>query len=133
MKWYHIQLRSQFTVSICVTADETNCLNWLNSWVNTNKTKTALKMNSCGICSREYKNQRHMLRHVRVAHANLWTCTSCKSTFNREDNFVYHQRTCDFQTTGNLPAPTQVSFRIALQNNFCPKFRFKYSLRTSKN
>lgn len=49
-----------------------------------------------------------MLRHVRTAHAGLWTCSTCKATFTREDNFTYHKRTCEFRATGKRPAVNQI-------------------------
>ena len=49
-----------------------------------------------------------LLRHVRKQHAGHWTCLRCSATFTREDEFSYHQRTCEFRATGKRPADTQI-------------------------
>ena len=59
---------------------------------------------NCDMCSATYVNKQNLLRHVRNAHASLWTCVRCKQTFHREDNFTYHKRTCDFKASGKRPA-----------------------------
>ena len=53
-------------------------------------------------------NKQHLLRHIRNKHASKWTCSLCKSVFNREDNFLYHQRTCEFKVNGKRPADDQI-------------------------
>ena len=57
----------------------------------------------CPMCDGSYSQHCHLRRHVQTAHAGLWTCKDCSQTFNREDNFHYHQRTCTFLTTGVRP------------------------------
>ena len=57
------------------------------------------------MCERSYVNKRNLLRHIREAHASLWSCQRCSKTFNREDNFTYHVRTCDFHANGVVPPP----------------------------
>ena len=47
------------------------------------------------MCEKSYIQRQSLLRHIRNAHANLWTCAKCKNTYNREDNFHYHQRVCN--------------------------------------
>ena len=59
------------------------------------------------MCQRTFTERRNLLRHVRTQHAGHWTCSRCSATFTREDNFTYHQRTCEFRATGKRPAPTQ--------------------------
>ena len=49
-----------------------------------------------------------MLRHVRKFHDGKWTCSTCEKVFPREDNFLYHQRTCEFRSTGKRPSPEQL-------------------------
>ena len=58
------------------------------------------------MCERTYTN--NLQRHVREAHAALWTCARCRATFNRQDNFAYHERSCEFRATGKRPAVNQV-------------------------
>lgn len=48
----------------------------------------------CPMCQRSFSQRCHLLRHIRVAHNSLWTCSNCKNTYNRQDNFNYHQRIC---------------------------------------
>ena len=61
------------------------------------------------MCERTYTNNRNLQRHVREAHAALWTCARCRATFNRQDNFAYHERSCEFRATGKRPAVNQVN------------------------
>ena len=44
---------------------------------------------------------------MRKQHGGQWTCARCSATFKREDNFAYHQQTCEFRATGKRPAHTQ--------------------------
>ena len=60
------------------------------------------------MCERTFTEKRNLLRHVRNQHAALWTCARCHKTFNRQDNFAYHERTCEFRATGKRPATNQV-------------------------
>ena len=63
-----------------------------------------------------------MLRHVRVAHGGKWTCWNCKASFNRENNFNYHTRTCDFKATGvKRSAPEQVGGGKKVKNAPIPE------------
>lgn len=64
---------------------------------------------SCPMCTCSYANRRHLLEHVRKSHGGIYTCPRCKSTYNRADNFSYHERICDFKATGvKRPAQSQV-------------------------
>ena len=60
------------------------------------------------MCQRTFAQRYNFLRHVRTQHAGHWTCSRCSATFTREDNFFYHQRTCEFRATGKRPADTQI-------------------------
>ena len=60
------------------------------------------------MCERTFTQRCNLLRHVRKQHAGHWTCSRCSATFTREDNFTYHQRTCEFRATGKRPAETQI-------------------------
>ena len=60
------------------------------------------------MCERTFARKDNLLRHVRNQHAALWTCVRCRATFNRQDNFSYHERTCEFRATGKRPATNQV-------------------------
>ena len=60
------------------------------------------------MCERTFAQNCTMRRHVRNQHAALWTCARCRATFNRQDNFAYHERTCEFRATGKRPAVNQV-------------------------
>ena len=59
------------------------------------------------MCQRTFTERRSLLRHMRKQHGGQWTCARCSATFTREDNFTYHQRTCEFRATGKRPAPSQ--------------------------
>ena len=52
------------------------------------------------MCQRDFTEKSNLNRHVKVQHANLWTCQNCSTTFNRYDNFCYHSNTCNFKKTG---------------------------------
>ena len=51
-------------------------------------------------CDGKFTEKRNLVRHVKNQHANLWSCQRCSQTFNRCDNYEYHQRTCLFKTNG---------------------------------
>ena len=59
------------------------------------------------MCHRTFTQRCHLLRHVRNAHGNLWSCATCKKTFKREANFGFHIKTCKFQINGVRPEPIQ--------------------------
>ena len=54
----------------------------------------------CVICECKYVQRKSLLRHIQNAHAKLWTCIRCRKQFNREDNYTYHARICEFHATG---------------------------------
>ena len=60
---------------------------------------------NCPMCERDFVQHRGLLRHIRNAHAAIWTCMRCRKTFTREDNFFYHSRICEFHETGIRPEP----------------------------
>ena len=45
---------------------------------------------------------------MRNKHGGVWRCSRCSSTYNREDNFIYHVRNCDFRTTGKRKDINQI-------------------------
>ena len=51
-------------------------------------------------CSRTFTQKHNLVRHLRNQHGSLWSCPRCKNTFNRYDNYVLHERVCEFKTTG---------------------------------
>ena len=51
-------------------------------------------------CSRTFTEKRSLVRHFRNQHGNLWSCPRCKNTFNRYDNYILHERVCEFKATG---------------------------------
>ena len=53
-----------------------------------------------GNCKVSFSAKRSLTRHIKNQHGNLWSCQRCNQTFNRCDNYEYHQRTCQFKTSG---------------------------------
>ena len=51
-------------------------------------------------CTKTFTERRNLVRHFRNEHGNLWTCPRCKNTFNRYDNYILHERVCEFKATG---------------------------------
>ncbi|KAF2134313.1 C2H2 transcription factor-like protein [Dothidotthia symphoricarpi CBS 119687] len=49
----------------------------------------------CTLCSRRFRRQEHLKRHVRSLHTHEkpFECTDCGKTFSRSDNLSQHQRT----------------------------------------
>ena len=54
----------------------------------------------CSMCDANFTLRDHMLRHVRQEHRGVWTCSRCNKSYDRENNFRYHVRTCDWKATG---------------------------------
>lgn len=51
-------------------------------------------------CDGKFAEKRSLTRHIKNQHGNHWPCQRCNQTFNRCDNYEYHQQTCLFKTTG---------------------------------
>ena len=68
----------------------------------------APKEHLCGQCGMSFVQRQHLLRHMRTQHCNIWKCSRCQATYEREDNFKYHERNCDFRATGKRPAEGQI-------------------------
>ena len=62
----------------------------------------------CNQCGKSFAQKRNLLRHVRTQHGGVWRCARCSSTFNREANYIYHTRVCEFQASGKRPAEAQI-------------------------
>ena len=62
----------------------------------------------CSQCGRSFAQRCTMLRHVRTQHRNIWKCSRCQATYEREDNFKYHERNCNFRATGKRCTTNQV-------------------------
>ena len=62
----------------------------------------------CSQCKKTFTEKRSLLRHVRTQHGGIWKCSICQATYNREDNFIYHIRNCDFRTTGKRKDVNQI-------------------------
>ena len=58
----------------------------------------------CDICKQEFALNHNLTRHMNNQHGSLWSYQRCNQTFNRCDNYEYHQRTCLFKTTGKRSA-----------------------------
>ena len=62
----------------------------------------------CDQCGKSFVQRQHFLRHVRTQHGGVWRCVRCSSTFNREANYIYHTRVCEFHASGKRPAEGQI-------------------------
>ena len=62
----------------------------------------------CSQCGKSFVQRPHLLRHVRRQHGGVWRCVRCSSTFNREANYIYHTRVCEFHSCGKRPAEAQI-------------------------
>ena len=67
-----------------------------------------LKEHLCDQCGNTFTQQCTLLRHVRTQHGGVWRCARCSSTFNRQGNYIYHTRVCDFHASGKRPAEGQI-------------------------
>jgi DNA-directed RNA polymerase subunit RPC12/RpoP len=58
-------------------------------------TEDPSKQYVCDMCSRRFRRQEHLKRHVRSLHTTEkpFTCTDCGKKFSRSDNLSQHQRT----------------------------------------
>ena len=66
------------------------------------------KAHICPQCERSFVQRCHLLRHVRTQHGGIWKCPRCEATFNREDNFNYHMRNCDYRALGKRYSTSQI-------------------------
>lgn len=55
-------------------------------------------------CSGTFTVKENLLRHLMNHHGNLWSCQRCQQSFNRYDNYIMHDRTCYYKTTGKRHA-----------------------------
>ena len=51
-------------------------------------------------CEQDFTEKTNLNRHIKNQHGNLWACKCCQQLFNRYDNYIMHDRTCHFKTTG---------------------------------
>ena len=81
-----------------------------NLTLERNELKTTGNMVSfcCPMCNKVFTAKTNLTRHVKNQHNNTWTCSTCNSTYDREDNFRYHQRNCSFRCTGKRPSTDQI-------------------------
>ena len=66
------------------------------------------KEHTCLQCKRTFTVKQNLLRHVRTQHGGIWKCPRCEATFNREDNFNYHMRNCDYRALGKRYSTSQI-------------------------
>ena len=66
------------------------------------------KEHICSQCGCTFTQQCTLLRHVRRQHGGVWRCARCSSTFNREANYIYRTRVCEFRASGKRPEEGQI-------------------------
>ena len=66
------------------------------------------KEHLCDQCGNTFVQKQSLLRHVRTQHGGVWRCARCSSTFNRQGNYIYHKRVCEFHASGKRPAEGQI-------------------------
>ncbi|MEE8289544.1 MAG: hypothetical protein V3R25_09045, partial [Nitrosomonadaceae bacterium] len=52
---------------------------------------------NCYMCDEVLPTRFSLLQHVRERHDDFWVCAGCNAQFQRETNFKYHERTCNFK------------------------------------
>ena len=75
---------------------------------NINETLRPPVEHTCSQCKKTFTEKRNLLRYVRTQHGGIWKCPICQATYNRENNFIYHVRNCDFRTTGKRKLTNQI-------------------------
>ena len=66
------------------------------------------KEHICSQCGCTFTQKRSLLRHVRRQHGGVWKCSRCQATYEREHNFKYHERNCNFRATGKRCNTNQI-------------------------
>ena len=62
----------------------------------------------CDQCGNTFVQKQSLLRHVRTQHGGVWRCARCSSTFNRQANYIYHTRVCEFHASGKRLAEREI-------------------------
>ena len=60
------------------------------------------------MCDVSFVQRQSLLRHIRDKHDGKWTCSTCSATFDRPDNYKYHERACQWRASGVKRSAVQV-------------------------
>ena len=62
----------------------------------------------CSVCGKSFSLKRNLVKHNKKFHGGQWRCINCDKTFERYDNYCFHERNCEFRLHGKRKAVDQI-------------------------
>ena len=62
----------------------------------------------CSVCGKSFSLKRNLVKHNKKFHGGQWRCVNCDKTFERYDNYCFHERNCEFRLHGKRIAVDQI-------------------------